>query len=325
MATSSRVFLTGATGFIGQHVLRALRAAGYEVRSLVRTAGAAPDGDVVVGDLRRPGDLLPALRGCRYLVHCAALYSFAPCDRSSLRSVNVAGTAGLLEVARIAGVERAVVTSSAATVGAARSAEQPSTEADRTVDGEPTGYHHSKLEQEFAARAARVPVVLVLPTTVVGPGDAKPTPSGRLIMDFARGRVFALPPRGGANLVAVEDVARAHVLALERGRPGERYLIGGDNLSLDQVWRLLAETTRRPMPRWRIPYRLALLIGWIDEARCRLLPRAAPRVPLEGVRMSVRPMYVDCAKARAELGYDPGPVRAAIERAVAWYQAHGYA
>ena len=326
MATSSRVFLTGATGFIGRHVSRALRAAGYEVRALVRDPSMGiEDGDVVAGDLRRPGELLPALRGCRYVVHCAALYSFAPRDRTSLRSVNVVGTAGLLEAARIAGVERAVVTSSGATVGPARAGDRPSTEADWAVNGTHAGYHHSKLEQESAALAARVPAILVLPTTVVGPGDAKPTPSGRLIVDFARGRVFASPPAGGANLVAVEDVARAHVLALERGRPGERYLIGGDNLTLDQLWRLLADTTGRPVPRWRIPYGLAVLMGWIDEARCRLLPRAQPRVPLEGVRMSVQRMYVDCSKAKADLGYEPGSVRAALERAVAWYRAHGYA
>ncbi len=326
MATSSRVFLTGATGFIGQHVARALRAAGYEVRALVRDPGSkTKDGDVVAGDLRRPGELAPALRGCRYLVHCAALYSFAPRDRASLRSVNVIGTTGLLEAARIAGVERAVVTSSGATVGHARSDDRPATEADRAVNGTQSGYHHSKLEQESAVLAARLPAVLVLPTTVVGPGDAKPTPSGKLIVDFARGRVFASPPSGGANLVAVEDVARAHVLALERGRPGERYLIGGDNLTLDQLWRLLADVTGRPVPRWRIPYGLAVLMGWIDEGRCRLLPHAELRVPLEGVRMSVQRMYVDCSKARAELGYEPGPVRAALERAVGWYRAHGYA
>lgn len=326
MASSSRVFLTGATGFIGQHVFRALRAAGYEIRALVRDPTTRiEDGDVVAGDLCHPGALLPALRGCRYVVHCAALYSFAPRDRASLRSVNVTGTAGLLEAARIAGVERAVVTSSGATVGPASSEGRAATEADWAAAGAHSGYHHSKLEQEYATLAARVPAVLVLPTTVVGPGDAKPTPSGRLIVDFARGRIFAAPPAGGANLVAVEDVARAHVLALERGRPGERYLIGGDNLTLDQLWRLLADVTGRPAPRWRIPYTAAVLMGWVDEARCRLLPTAQPRVPLEGVRMSVQRMYVDCAKARAELGYEPGSVRAGLERAVAWYRAHGYA
>lgn len=326
MASSSRVFLTGATGFIGQHVFRALRDAGYEVRALVRDPAARiENAETIVGDLRDPGALVPSLRACRYLVHCAALYSFSPRDRPSLRPVNVAGTAGLLEAARIAGVQRAVVTSSAATVGPAGPAGPPSSETDWAVNDTHSAYHHSKLEQEYAALAARVPAVLILPTSPVGPGDWKPTPTGQLIVDFARGRVFAAPPRGGTNLVPVEDVARAHVLALERGRPGERYLVGGDNLALDQVWALLAEVTGRPLPRWRIPYTLAVLMGWIDEARCRLLPRARPRVPLEGVRMSIQRMYVDCSKARTELGYQPGPVRGALERAVTWYRSHGYA
>ena len=148
------------------------------------------------------------------------------------------------------------------------------------------------------------------------PGAA-PAPS-------ARGRVFAAPPPGGLNLVPVEDVARAHVLALERGRPRERYLIAGENLDLDQVWHLLADVTGRQVPRWRVPYPLAVLMGYADEVRCRLQPAAQPRVPLEGVRMAVRRMYVDCAKARTELGYQPGPVRDALVRAVSWYRDHGY-
>jgi len=322
---SARVFLTGATGFVGRHVLDALRAAGYEVLCLVRE-GRVDGAETVVGDLRRPGELVRALRGCRYLVHCAAVYSFAPRDRALIRAVNVVGTAGLLEAARIAGVERAVVTSSAATVGPARAA-RPATEADCAEHGAGvpmSAYHRSKLEQERAALAARVPAVLVLPTTPVGPGDWKPTPTGRLIVDFACGRVFASPPPGGLNLVPVEDVARAHVLALERGQARTRYIVGGENLALDEVWRLLAEVTGRPVPRWRIPYPVALLAGCIDEVRCRLQPRAHPRVPLEGVRMSIQRMYVDDARARAELGHRPGPVRDALARAVAWYREHGY-
>ena len=325
MADSARVFLSGATGFIGRHVLRALRLAGYEVRALVRGSGTRlEDAEAVAGDLRRPGELLSALRGCRYLVHCAALYSFAPRDRSALQSVNVQGTAGLLEAARLAGIERAVVTSSGATVGPARSDGLPATESQWAVDGAYSAYHRSKREQEYAALAARVPAVLVLPTTTVGPGDWKPTPTGQLIADFASGRVFAGAPAGGANFVAVEDVAQAHVLALERGRPRERYLIGGENLSFDQVWALLAAVTGRPAQRWRVPYSVAVLMGWIDEARCRVFPQARPRVPLEGVYMSVRPMYVDCSKAKMELGYAPSPVGDALARAVAWFRSHGY-
>jgi dihydroflavonol-4-reductase len=334
------VFLTGATGFIGGHVLRALRAAGYPVRALVRHPDAAarvPDAETVHGDVRRPGDFLRAMDGCRYLVHCAALYSFAPRDRPAMRTVNAAGTAGLLEAARIAGVERAVVTSSAGTVGEASLPrghrppgeergpdERAATEADGATAGTRSAYHRSKIEQESAALAARVPAVLVLPTATVGPGDWKPTPTGQLVLDFARGRIFAAPPGGGLNMVAVEDVARAHVLALERGHPRERYLIGGENLGFDAVWQLLAEVTGRPAPRWRVPVKLALLVGAADELRCRVWPAATPHAPLEGVRLSAERMFVDSAKARAELGWESGPVRDALGRAVAWYRERGY-
>ena len=324
---TDRVFLTGATGFVGGHVLRELVAAGYRVRALVRhAAGAArlPEGcEAVTGDLREPGKLVDALRECRYLVHCAALYSFAPRDRSLMWKVNVIGTAGLLEAARFAGVERAVVTSSSATVGPAREG-RFAVEDDWAVDDGHSSYHRSKIEEERAALSARLPAVLVLPTAPIGPGDARPTPTGRMVLDFARGRIPAAPPPGGLNLVAAEDVARAHVLALERGRPRERYLIGGENLSLDDVWRMLAEVASRPLPRWRIPYAVALAAGWCDELRCRIVPGAEPAIPLEGVRMARRRMYVDCGKAAVELGYHATPVREALERAVSWYRAHGY-
>jgi dihydroflavonol-4-reductase len=217
-----------------------------------------------------------------------------------------------------------VVTSSVATVGPARDG-RPATEDDHAAGDGHSAYHRSKIEQEHAALAARVPVVLVLPTAPVGPGDWKPTPTGGMVLEFARGRMFASPPPGGGiNLVAVEDVARAHVLALERGRPRERYIVGGANLDYDQVWRLLADVSGQPLPRWRVPYALAVAMGYADEVRCRLLPRAVPRVPLEGVLLSNRRMYVDDAKARSELGYRPSPVRDALARAVTWYREHGY-
>jgi dihydroflavonol-4-reductase len=236
----------------------------------------------------------------------------------------VRGTAGILEAARLAGVERAVVTSSSATVGPAQPG-RPATEENWAPEERDarSGYHRSKLEQERAALAAQIPAVLVLPTAPVGPADWKPTPTGKTLVDFMRGRIFASLD-GGLNLVAVEDVARAHVLALERGRDRERYLIGGENLALQELWERLARICGRPAPTRRIPYGAALALGWADEFRTRFLP-GEPLVPLEGVRMGRHRMFVRCDKARAELGYQPTSVDEALERAVGWYRAHGYA
>jgi dihydroflavonol-4-reductase len=330
---SDDVFLTGATGFVGNHVLHALLAAGFGVRALVRPNsrplppldGCTP----VQGDLLRPGDLARPMASCRYLVHVAALYSFAPARRRAMRATNVRGCAGILEAARIAGVERAVVTSSSATVGPARG-DRPATEHDWAVDAASrSAYHHSKLEQERVALAARVPAVLLLPTAPVGPEDWKPTPTGKMVVDFMRGRIFASLD-GGLNVVPVEDVARAHVLALRHGRPRERYLVGGENLSLDQLWGLLAEICGRKAPSRRIAYKLALTLGWADDLRSRLVAAwtheaVDPLIPLEGVRMASHNMFVSCDKARTELGYKPTSVREALERAVRWYHNNGYA
>ena len=321
------VFLTGATGFIGRHVLDALIAAGYPTRVLVRperTGEPLPAGCVpVVGDLRHPGALVPHLDGCRYLVHVAALYTFGPRERGDVWATNVIGTSGLLEAARVAGVERAVVTSSSATVGPARCG-RPATEDDRADVGDGlSAYHGSKVAQERAALAAQLPTTVVLPTMPVGPGDRRPTPTGKMIVDFMRGRMFASLP-GGMNVVAVEDVARGHVLALERGRTGERYLLGGENLTLAELWERLAGLCGRPVPRAEIPYSAAWGMGWIDEIRCRMTG-GQPLVPLEGVHMARHDMFVTCDKARVELGYEATSVDQALDRAVRWYREHGYA
>jgi dihydroflavonol-4-reductase len=318
-----KVFLTGSSGFVGAHVLRELIAAGYEVRALVRSLQDV-EGKVeyVTGDLQNVGEWAKALDGCRYVVHCAALYSFAPRDRALVHRVNVIGTAGLVEAARVAGVERVVLTSSSATLGHARNG-RPCTENDFAPEGRSAGYHHSKVEQERAAFAGRVPVVALLPTAPIGPGDWKPTPTGQMVLDFARGKMFARPPRGGLNLVPVEDVARAHVTALQRATPGERYILGGENLLLDDVWQLLSEVTGKPMPRMRVPDSLALAIAYADEARCRVTA-GQPFVPLEGVRMARERMFADSSKAAQTLGFHPGPLRDALERAVRWYRERGY-
>lgn len=327
------VFLTGASGFVGSHVLRELLAAGYFVRALRR---AAPSGsrvspsevegrlELVDGDLKRPGDFAHALDGCRYVVHTAALYSFAPRDRVSMHAVNVEGTAGLLTAAYLASVERVVLTSSSATIGHAPNDRFADERDYARWDGR-DAYHLSKVEQERAAFAGRVPVIALLPTAPVGPGDWKPTPTGKLVLDFARGKISAKAPgHGGMNLVAVEDVARAHVAALQKGRTGERYVIGGENLSMDDIWEMLAEITGKPMPHWRAPYALAMTAAYVDEIRCRMNPRAAPFAPIEGVRMSRDRMYADSSKARLELGHAATSVRAALDRAVTWYRDRGY-
>lgn len=326
------VFLTGASGFVGSHILRALLAAGYQVRALVRPDsrplppldGCTP----VWGDLLHAGDLVTQMAGCRYLVHSAALYSFSPNMRHKMFATNVQGTIAVLEAAHQAGIERAVVTSSSSTVGPSHDG-RPATEDDWDVEDGSSAYHRSKLQQARASLAAQIPVVLVLPTAPVGTGDWKPTPTGKMILDFMRGRIFATLG-GGMNIVAVEDVARAHVLALQYGHIRERYLVGGENMSLSQLWQRLAQICGRKAPGFRIPYRLALALGYVEELRFRL-PRsrangmAAPLIPLEGVRMARHYMYASSAKAQAELGYEPTPVTSALERAVRWYRDNGYA
>lgn len=325
------VFLTGASGFVGSHVLRALLAAQYRVRALVR-----PDSrplpplegcTVVWGDVLLAGDLVQHMAGCRYLVHVAALYSFSPGMHYKMHDTNVRGCSGVLEAARLAGIERAVVTSSSSTVGPSYGG-RPATEDAWDGEAGSSAYHCSKLRQARGALAAQIPTVLILPTAPVGPGDWKPTPTGKMVVDFMRGRIFATLG-GGLNVVAVEDVARAHVLALQSGRPQERYLVGGENISLSQLWESLAQVCGRSAPTMRIPFRLALALGWADELRCRLFRNgtgdlAAPLIPLEGVRMARHHMYASSAKAQSELGYKATSVNAALERAVQWYRDNKY-
>ncbi|MDQ6857274.1 MAG: NAD-dependent epimerase/dehydratase family protein [Candidatus Dormibacteraeota bacterium] len=319
------VFLTGATGFIGCHILDALLEGGHPVRALVRSPGRLPRRSgltEVVGDVTRAGGLVESMRGCRALIHTAAAYSFAPAERSRIRATNVAGTAGILEAARLAGVERAVVTSSSATVGAAR-AHRPATEDDHADEHGHSAYHDSKIAAERVALAARLPAVILLPTAPVGPGDWKPTPTGAALLTFLRGRVLA-SVTGGLNVVAVADVARAHVAALERGQLRRRYLIAGENVSFDELWRRLGAVSGRRPPRRRMPHAIVMLAALADEARCRVMRGAQPLVPLEGARMARHHMYVESTRARDELGVERTSVDVALEQSVRWYRDHGY-
>lgn len=318
------VFMTGASGFVGSHVLQALLARGYRVRALMRDGAAAmPPGVVSVsGDLRAPASLVPALRGCRFLVHTAALYSFSPRDGETIAEVNIRGTEGILEAARIAGIERSVVTSSSSALAPAAGS-RPVDERSWAEPRSGLTYHGSKLLQERAALSADTPVITVLPTAPVGPGDRRPTPTGAIILDLLRGRIPATL-RGGMNVVAVEDVATAHVLALELGRPRERYIAGGVNLSLAELWRLIARAAGRRSRTFPLPYAVAAAAARVDGIRVRIAG-GVPAIPIEGVHMGRLQMYSSSAKAVNELGYRPTSVGAAIDRAVGWYRANGYA
>ena len=322
--------VTGATGFLGSHVTRQLVARGDQVRVLVRPSSRllAIEGltvEHVQGDLRDPASLVRALEGVRRVFHVAADYRLWARHPREIYQTNVTGTRSLLATARRAGVERFVYTSTVATIAVPRPGPLPN-EAIRAELEEMIGhYKRSKFlaEQEaFRAATAGLPVVIVNPTTPVGPGDWKPTPTGRMIVDFLNGRMPAYVDTG-LNVVPVEDAAAGHLLAAERGRVGERYILGGRNMALKAILDALSAVTGRPAPRLRLPHAVALFAGYADGIASRLLGRE-PRIPLEGVRMARHKMFVDGSRAVSELGFAPGSVEAALERAVRWYESKGY-
>jgi dihydroflavonol-4-reductase len=322
--------VTGATGFVGSHLVRLLVERGVSVRVLLRPTARREvlqglPVEVVVGDLRDPESLRRACRGVSQVFHVAADYRLWVPDPGEMYASNVEGTRQLLEAARQAGVRRFVYTSTVATIAVPRPGPLPDETVEAELDEMIGPYKRSKLLAERLVRAAAAegfPAVIVNPTTPVGPGDWKPTPTGRIILDFLRGRMPAYVDTG-LNLVAVEDVARGHLLAAERGRIGERYLLGCRNMTLKEILDVLSRITGRPAPRLRLPHIVALAAGLADEMWARLIGRE-PQIPLDGVRMSRHRMFVNTTKAERELGFRPGPVEAALERAVRWYLEHGY-
>jgi dihydroflavonol-4-reductase len=321
--------VTGASGFLGSHVARQLVARGDAVRVLLRPSSQtrALEGlpvEHVSGDLRDPASLDRALRGVRRVFHVAADYRLWARDPRDIYESNVTGTRNLLEAARRAGIEQLVYTSTVATVAVDR----PTLPNEKTASAlqEMVGhYKRSKwLAEQEALRAAKegLPVIVVMPTTPVGPGDWKPTPTGKIILDFLNGKMPGYVETG-LNFVAVEDAAEGHLLAAERGKVGERYLIGAENLTLKQVLDALARITGLPAPRFKIPHGLALGVAYAETAFSLLLGRD-PHIPVEGVKIARHLMFVDCSKAQREFGFRPGPVEAALERAVRWYETNGY-
>jgi dihydroflavonol-4-reductase len=322
--------VTGATGFIGSHLTYLLVQRGARVRTLVRPTSrldaiAGLPVEIVRGDLREPSSLAEALRGVGSVYHAAADYRLWARDPREIYHSNVQGTRNLLAACREVGLDRFVYTSSVATMAVPR-ATLPDETVEACLDEMVGHYKRSKLPAErevLAAAADGLPAVIVNPTTPVGPGDWKPTPTGRMIVDFLRGRMFGYVETG-LNLVPVEDVAAGHLLAASRGRVGQRYILGGRNLFLKEIFETLGAITGRPAPRVRVPHSVAGVVAYASEVVARLRG-TEPGVPREGVRMARHVMFVDASKACRDLGFESGPVEAALERAVRWYMEHGYA
>jgi dihydroflavonol-4-reductase len=327
--------VTDASGFVGSHVARVLVQRGERVRVLVRPSSEAHavtgvPVDRVYGDLRDASSLTPALEGIDAGFHVAADYRLWARNPQEIYDSNVNGRRRLIEAARRARVEKFVYTSSVATLAVpceeGQSEESlPNEETKARLDQMMGHYKRSKyLAEQVVLSAARegFPAVVVNPTTPVGPGDWKPTPTGRIILDFLKRRMPAYVETG-LKVVAVEDVAHGHHLAAKRGRIGERYLLGGRNMSLKEILTVLSSISGRPAPRIRLPLALALVAGYVDQFASGLLGRE-PRIPLDGVRMARHKMFVRSSKAEVELGYQSGSVEAPFERAVSWYRENNY-
>ncbi|WP_035453130.1 hopanoid-associated sugar epimerase [Alicyclobacillus herbarius] len=321
-----RAYVTGASGFIGYHVARLLSQQGWQVRALVRSPEAAarltPLGvELIYGDLQT-GRGLEFIDGCQVVFHVAAHYSLNRRDGPVMYRVNVDGTDKLLDACRKAKVERIVYTSSTATVALRRDG-QPADEtgyADAaSVDSD---YKKSKIIAEQRVRQAcskGLDIVIVNPSTPVGPGDVKPTPTGKIIQDIVWGRMPGYTDTG-LNLVDVEDVAHGHLLALSRGQSGERYILGGENLHFRDLVERTARCAGRPAPRLRIPLWVAYTAAIVDEYVVTPIVGRGPRIPLDGVKLARTPMYFTAEKAKSRLGFSARPVDEALARAVDWFQ-----
>lgn len=330
-AQGVKALVTGATGFVGSSVVRALLGSGYEVRGLARAnADLRNVGDLDIelaaGDVRDPASLSSAVVGCQQVYHLAALYSYWWRPRSDFYDINVEGTRNVLRAAQGAGVERVVYTSSVATLGLPQDG-SPGTEDTPVALADMIGdYKRSKFLAEEVARDfadAGLPVVIVNPSTPVGVRDIKPTPTGRTIVDFLNGRMPAYLDTG-LNIVDVEDVAQGHLLAAEKGRVGERYILGHENLTLKEILGILADLTGKLAPTTRLPYYPILLLSYMYAAVCRALPGREPQMTPATVRLARKRMFFDSSKAVQELGFPQTPARDALRKAVDWFREHGY-
>ena len=327
-----KVFLTGATGFVGGHVAQAFASAGAKLRLLTRTTSNLAGlqdiaAETVVGDLCAPESLRGALTGCDTLVHVAADYRLWVRDPQAMYAANVEGTRALLRIAREVGVPKVVYTSSVATMGFRRDGTIVDEATPVTLANMVGHYKRSKFLAEqvaIAAAQAGQHVLILNPTTPIGPGDAKPTPTGRIFVDFLNRR-FPAYVETGLNLVDVGEVARMHVVALERGTSGQRYILGGENLTLKQILDRLSAITGLPSPTMKVPHAVAMLFAIFDENWTGRLRGREPRATVEAVRMGRKMMFASSARAERDLGFAVLPVYPALRASVEWFLAQGYA
>jgi dihydroflavonol-4-reductase len=324
-------FVTGASGFLGSHVAKVLCEQGARLRLLVRASSNLKNlqglnADTVTGDLRDPASLEKALAGCDTVFHVAADYRLWVRDPQQMYRANVEGTRALLDAARKNAVQRIVYTSSVATIGFTSNGQAADEDSPVSLDDMIGHYKRSKfMAEQIALEAGRsgMHVVTVNPTTPVGEQDVKPTPTGRIVLDFLK-RKFPAYVETGLNLVDVRECARGHVTALEKGKSGQRYILGGENLTLKQILDKLAAITGLPSPKVKLPYIFAFATGIIDETITGRMLNKEPRATVDAVRMGKKMMFATSAKAERELGWKIVPVDDALRRAVLWFRDNGY-
>jgi len=327
-----RMLITGASGFVGSAVLRQLIQDGHSVRALVRQTSDRRnleqlDAEPILGDLAAPESLERAMEGCEGLFHVAADYRLWVPKPSGMYDVNVTGTRELMKAALKAGVQRIVYTSSVATLGLNPDGTPADEETPVTLDDMIGHYKRSKFlaEAEVQRMVAedRLPAVIVNPSTPVGPRDIKPTPTGRMVLDAAAGRMPAYVDTG-LNIVHVDDVALGHLLAFEKGVVGRRYVLGGENLTLKDIFGDISTITGTPPPKIQLPHNLILPIAYLLEGWARWVGGGEPRVTVDGVRLAKKRMFFSSGRAETELGYGHRPVETAFRDAVAWFKEQGY-
>jgi len=321
------VLVTGATGFVGWHVATKLTGRGYKVRALVRdpTRLRELEAEPAKGDLREPESLYRAVQGCSVIYHVAADYRLWIRNPAEMYDSNVTGTRNLLEAARQAGVERVVYTSTVGCIGVPGDGRFGDEESPVSIEDMAGTYKRSKfLAEQVALEFANngLPVVIVNPTAPIGDHDFRPTPTGRIVVDFLKGGMPAYIDTG-LNVVSARDTAEGHLLACDRGKPGERYILGGENLTLEQIFRKLETISGKKAPTVQVPYAVAYAAGVVTTGWA-YLTGVEPKAPLDAVKMSRKKMWVSHAKAARELGFTPESADAALTQAVEWFRANGY-